>query len=242
MKTRTIIATVLLGVLMTPVPAIAEPTTSPAPTASSTPAASPTAPVQPPTPPAPVQPPVPPTTSLPLPQDAQDDLDEMEAQIRGTLITPEMRDVATLTLDWDSAALPLNPEPATIPVQTQSKADTGDTTISLVSDILFDFGSYELTPAAQTAIPDILKDIPQGIPVAVNGYTDSIGTDADNLVLSQQRAQAVADVVSQARPDLKLTVTGYGETNPVAPNTNSDGSDNPIGRSQNRRVEIVYHG
>jgi OOP family OmpA-OmpF porin len=42
------------------------------------------------------------------------------------------------------------------------------------------------------------------------------------------------DYISASAP-----ITGYGKTRPIAPNTNPDGSDNPIGRQKNRRVEIL---
>ena len=85
------------------------------------------------------------------------------------------------------------------------------------------------------------KPVPRGATVTIGGHTDSIGTTASNQKLSQRRAQAVATVVKAARSDLKLSVKGYGESRPVAPNT-SGGKDDPDGRAQNRRVEIRYGG
>lgn len=55
------------------------------------------------------------------------------------------------------------------------------------------------------------------------------------------RAQAVADAVAAARPDLVLEVAGRGEAEPAAPNEQG-GEDNPEGREQNRRVELRYTG
>ena len=72
----------------------------------------------------------------------------------------------------------------------------------------------------------------------MTGHTDSIGDDASNLTLSQQRAQAVADAISAARSDLRLTVVGKGESDPVEPNEQG-GEDNPEGRAKNRRVTVV---
>lgn len=86
-----------------------------------------------------------------------------------------------------------------------------------------------------------MTDLPQTAAVQVTGYTDSIGTDAANLALSQQRAQAVAAAITAARADLKLEIRGRGAADPVAPNT-SGGQDDPEGRRLNRRVEIRYTG
>ncbi len=111
-----------------------------------------------------------------------------------------------------------------------------DTVVNLDSDILFAFGSAELPQSAATRIADLVSDIPQNARVSVTGHTDNIGSDADNLTLSQQRAEAVASAITAARADLVLTVEGRGETEPVASNSS------PEGREDNRRVEIRYGG
>lgn len=64
-----------------------------------------------------------------------------------------------------------------------------------------------------------------------------VGNDADNMKLWQAWAQAVADIIKAARPDLVLDVKGFGETKPVAPNE-VGGKDNPENRAKNRRVEL----
>ena len=80
-------------------------------------------------------------------------------------------------------------------------------------------------------------------PVHVSGHTDSVGSEASNQTLSEQRAQAVVDYFTDAGIDpSRLHAQGFGETRPVAPNTHQDGADNPDGRAQNRRVEIVIEG
>ncbi|SHE24911.1 OmpA family protein [Actinomyces glycerinitolerans] len=55
---------------------------------------------------------------------------------------------------------------------------------------------------------------------------------------AEQRAQAVLDALEQDGVTAPLEAEGFGETRPVAPNENEDGSDNPAGRQLNRRVEI----
>lgn len=119
------------------------------------------------------------------------------------------------------------------------RRDGAETVLSLDTDILFEFGSAQLPPPAAARITALVADLPRDTAVAVTGHTDSIGDPASNLRLSQERAQAVADVVAAARPDLRLTVTGRGEQDPVAANT-TGGKDDPEGRQQNRRVELRY--
>lgn len=119
----------------------------------------------------------------------------------------------------------------------ETETTEGDeTVISLDTDILFAFGSAELPSSAGARIAELLIDIPQGAAVCVTGHTDDIGSDVDNVVLSQQRADAVAAAVRTARPDLALDVEGRGESEPVVSN------GDPEGREANRRVEIRYGG
>ena len=126
------------------------------------------------------------------------------------------------------------PEPKD--VVTESTED-GQRVIGLDSDILFEFASASVVAAGAARIDELVADLPQGSALAIGGHTDSIGDDASNLALSQQRAEAVAAIVRAARQDLVLTVTGYGESQPVAPNT-TGADDNPEGRALNRRVEL----
>lgn len=77
------------------------------------------------------------------------------------------------------------------------------------------------------------------INIRIEGHTDSIGGAEFNLRLSQDRADSVKDYLVDHGIDAdRLTTRGFGETRPVAPNTNPDGSDNPDGRAENRRVEL----
>ena len=94
--------------------------------------------------------------------------------------------------------------------------------------------------AALREISALIADRHPGARLLILGYTDAKGSDAYNQKLSERRAEAVQDwLISVARMDPdRLSPAGRGETNPVAPNTNPDGSDNPAGRQRNRRVEI----
>jgi len=110
-------------------------------------------------------------------------------------------------------------------------------------DVLFEFNSDRLTVEARDKvnhIATVLNDQANGRHVSVEGHADAIGSEAYNLALSERRAEAVARELSyDGVRESQLTTRGYGEKYPVAPNTNSDGSDNPDGRAKNRRVEVV---
>ncbi|MEU2200809.1 OmpA family protein [Isoptericola sp. NPDC019482] len=169
---------------------------------------------------------------------AHEALAEQDAKVEAAELTDAMRADSTLDLRAPDSTFDLRPDDSTTVLEkTQEKED--DTVVTLTSDLLFDFGKAELTPEAEKAVADLAADIPQDATVRVDGYTDSIGTDARNLKLSEQRANAVADVLEAERPDLALKVKGHGEADPVADNE-VNGEDNPAGRALNRRVEVTY--
>ena len=113
------------------------------------------------------------------------------------------------------------------------------TLIRLDDRVLFDFDQATLRSEAGSVLDKVAAALTAlTVPLLVNGHTDAQGSDSYNLDLSRRRAQAVADALASRGVDTDLTVKGFGETRPVAPNE-IDGSDNPSGRQQNRRVEIV---
>ena len=106
----------------------------------------------------------------------------------------------------------------------------------------FDFDKATLRPDAVSILNEaieILKRYPE-LKVEVAGHTDSKGTDAYNQSLSERRATTVYDYLTSNGIDSGRMVgpNGYGESRPIAPNTNEDGSDNPEGRARNRRTEL----
>ena len=106
----------------------------------------------------------------------------------------------------------------------------------------FDFDKDSLRPDAVAILDEaiaILGKYPQ-LRVEVAGHTDSVGTDEYNQALSDRRARAVYDYLTGHGIDAgRLSgPTGYGESRPIAQNTNEDGSDNPEGRARNRRTEL----
>src|SRR5213082_3549469 len=126
--------------------------------------------------------------------------------------------------------------------QLQAQQSGRSLSMNLSGDVLFDYDKATLKPAAEEALKKVavvLSQFPESM-VTVEGYTDSKGSKAFNMQLSQERANAVkAWLVKDANVPANITARGFGEQNPVAPNTNADGSDNPAGRALNRRVSIV---
>jgi outer membrane protein OmpA-like peptidoglycan-associated protein len=110
--------------------------------------------------------------------------------------------------------------------------------------IFFGYDKADLTPEARQKV-DALTTIlnhPRALQrkISIEGHADSIGSKDYNLKLSGKRAETVLqEMVSGQVQRERLRSEGFGELHPVAPNANPDGSDNPEGRSRNRRVEII---
>jgi outer membrane protein OmpA-like peptidoglycan-associated protein len=106
-----------------------------------------------------------------------------------------------------------------------------------LGDVLFDSGEADLKPAANRTVLKLVQFLqlnPRRV-VRIEGYTDAEGDREQNLQLSRDRAQAVADALTDLGVDEKrVQVQGYGEAYPISDNASS------LGRAQNRRVEIVF--
>jgi len=103
-------------------------------------------------------------------------------------------------------------------------------------NIEFEFGSDKLTQGSYKALDEIaatLKSDNSTVRLNVAGYTDYVGTNEFNQGLSERRANAVKRyLLSKNVPSSSVTIIGYGEKNPIAPNNTSEG------RELNRRVEF----
>ena len=100
----------------------------------------------------------------------------------------------------------------------------------------FDFDKATIRPDAVPILEQACSrlKLESNIDVVAQGYTDSIGSDAYNLKLSERRANAVRDwLVKCGVSPARLSAKGYGKSNPVATNTTAEG------RAQNRRTELV---
>jgi len=125
----------------------------------------------------------------------------------------------------------------------QAQQSSRSLSMNLSGDVLFDYDKAELKPAAEEALKKVaivLSPFPES-KVTVEGYTDSKGTKSVNMQLSRERAQAVKDwlVKNGGVAATNIFTKGFGEEYPIAPNKNTDGSDNPLGRALNRRVSII---
>lgn len=110
----------------------------------------------------------------------------------------------------------------------------------LETRILFPEG-VELTEEATAELATVLRS-PQmrsGGAITLGGHSDSGGSDEGNMRASRMRAEAVRDWLVENGIDAeRITVIGFGEQNPIAPNALPDGTPNEEGRATNRRVEI----
>lgn len=111
-----------------------------------------------------------------------------------------------------------------------------DIILNMPSSVTFGFDSSDLTMQARNALNDVSSVLTQYPETRVNiaGHTDSTGDAGYNQQLSERRAQAVGNYLSQSGvASNRLYMNGYGENQPVASN------ETEAGRAQNRRVEIT---
>jgi len=132
---------------------------------------------------------------------------------------------------------------------------TFDTTIVLdkivlnksfvLENIYYDFDKANIRQDAAVELDKLVQlliDNPE-ISIELGSHTDSVDTESYNLDLSQRRANSAVNYIIQhgIAPD-RVKAKGYGESKPIARNTNPDGTDNPKGRQRNRRTEFKILG
>jgi len=108
--------------------------------------------------------------------------------------------------------------------------------VNVGAQVLFDTGKYALRAEATELlhkVATLVQSYP-GLPIVIEGHTDSVGSTESNQTLSENRARAVVDWLAKnsAIPGGCISSKGFGETHPVATN------DTPEGRQLNRRVEV----
>jgi outer membrane protein OmpA-like peptidoglycan-associated protein len=102
-------------------------------------------------------------------------------------------------------------------------------------NVFFDTGKATLKSESNKELDDLAEYLSyqKGMAIEVAGYTDNVGNDADNLKLSQARADAVRNyLIKKGVHAENLQAKGYGASDPVASN------DTPEGKQQNRRTEV----
>lgn len=124
-----------------------------------------------------------------------------------------------------------------IPGATVTRVGEG-IAVTFASGILFPYDSDVLLPAARTNLDELANSLNKypGSSVTIVGHTDSDGTDAYNMGLSQRRA-AAASAYLQTRgvAASRITALGRGETEPIASNATAEG------KALNRRVEVAIY-
>ena len=105
-----------------------------------------------------------------------------------------------------------------------------------LGDVLFTSGKADLKPGATGNLNKLVAFLDKypDRSVAIQGYTDSVGTEDYNQDLSERRANSVKSYLTgQGIGSMRLSASGKGQRDPVA------GTDSAAGRQQNRRVEVV---
>jgi len=107
--------------------------------------------------------------------------------------------------------------------------------------LYFEYDQAQLHPRAQKQL-DIVAGLLRSDPnkkLHIAGHTDAKGTDDYNLRLSRSRADTVkTQLVALGVSEAQIVTTGLGKAQPLGPNEKADGTDDPQGRSKNRRAEI----
>jgi outer membrane protein OmpA-like peptidoglycan-associated protein len=133
----------------------------------------------------------------------------------------------------------------TIELSTVALPEIPDKSIVL-ENIYYRFDQTELTSEAKETLENTILKLMNQYPlitIEISAHTDSLGDALYNQKLSEGRAGSVVDyLVSKGVSSNRLSAKGYGASHPVAPNTNTDGTDNPDGRRRNRRTEFRITG
>jgi outer membrane protein OmpA-like peptidoglycan-associated protein len=102
--------------------------------------------------------------------------------------------------------------------------------------INFDSGKSTIKKESMPVVEQIIEMMKQApdIKISVEGHTDSDGSNESNLKLSEARAKAVVEAITKGGINAsRLSSAGFGEENPIADNSTSDG------KAKNRRVELI---
>jgi len=133
----------------------------------------------------------------------------------------------------------LQPYTREITLETIQRTDDtiSENRVLTLNNIFWASGSATLLASSKREL-NILLDILQKYPdqqIIIQGHTDNVGSEEDNLKLSMDRAQAVLSYLKEGGiSDHRMSTKGYGESAPVADN------DTVAGRQSNRRVEILF--
>ncbi len=165
-------------------------------------------------------------------------VDTIDTEAKEAGITTEGENktqVATLRAHYDSSKTEII-KPEVEPVVTEIR------TIE-VQPVFFGFDKSSLSEESKKELNIVLKLLTAYpvIRVEITGYTDPLGPENYNLLLSEKRAKIVYNyLVERGIKSDRLNIQGKGETGFIAVNTKTDGTDNPEGRKYNRRAEFIF--
>jgi OmpA-OmpF porin, OOP family len=115
-----------------------------------------------------------------------------------------------------------------------------------IPNIQYAFGKSDIVESSKNAIDSTVLKLMLANPeiiIEIQSHTDGKGTEIYNEKLSQKRAEGLVKyLLSKGLAPIRLKAKGYGESKPIAPNENADGSDNPEGRAKNRRTDFKIIG
>ncbi len=149
--------------------------------------------------------------------------------------------LTVLVLPWTAPVLaqaPVQPDPTGAPITAPVPGGAmqgAEPSGSLV--LLFESGSTTVNAQNQAILDQASRLYREGRPIImiVSGSTDAVGMPAQNLILSQQRANAVArGMLARGIPAERTQILAKGETNPAVP------APRGVPEAQNRRVEITW--
>jgi len=104
-----------------------------------------------------------------------------------------------------------------------------------LDNVYFDFGKFTFRPESFTELDELVSYMKwkENEKIEIAGHTDNVGNDADNLKLSQQRADAIRQyLIKKGIQPPRVIAKGYGASQPVADNSADEG------RRRNRRTEV----
>ncbi len=164
-----------------------------------------------------------------------DTFDSVAKEAGVTIEEEDKTQVATLRAHYDSSKTEIT-KPEVEPVVTEIR------TVEL-KPVFFGFDKSSLSEESKKELNTVLKLLTSYpvIRVEITGYTDPLGPENYNLLLSEKRAKIVYNYLVEGgiNPD-RLNIQGKGETGFIAVNTKTDGTDNPEGRKYNRRAEFIF--
>ena len=104
-----------------------------------------------------------------------------------------------------------------------------------LDNVYFDFGKFTLRPESFSELDELVSYLKwkENERIEIGGHTDNVGNDADNLKLSQQRAEAIRQyLIKKGIQSARVIAKGYGASQPEADNSTDEG------RQRNRRTEV----